>query len=206
MQLKFKYRLVTVWLAIAITAYPAWTVGEYLMNLFNIPQDATNDLSAECRKAIYTVKLHLKGGIEAVHQYDDYLEKSVSTHPACKKLLKLEGAGTMNAINLFLALGCFDLGVFNKGKDDSACMGLTPIQHSSGGIVKLGSIGKHCKNSILRSQLICGAMAAVNQATMRGPKTKKDVWLKGLVDRRGKKCAAVALANKTVRTAFAMPT
>ena len=49
-------------------------------------------------------------------------------------------------------------------------------------------------------------MAAVNQATMRDPKTKKDAWLKGLVDRRGKKCAAVALANKTVRTAFAMLT
>ncbi len=26
----------------------------------------------------------------------------------------------------------------------------------------------------------------------------------GLIERKGKKCAAVALANKTVRTAFAM--
>ena len=56
---------------------------------------------------------------------------------------------------------------------------------------------------MLRSQLICGAMAAVNQAVLREAKTKKDVWLKGLVERRGKKCAAVALANKT---AFAMLT
>ena len=94
--------------------------------------------------------------------------------------------------------------MFNKGKDASACIGLTPIQHSSGGLIKLGSIGKHCKNSILRSQLICGAMAAVTQAVNREAKTKKDVWIKGLVERRGKKCAAVALANKTVRTAYAM--
>ena len=36
--------------------------------------------------------------------------------------------------------------------------------------------------------------------------TKKDVWIQGLVERRGKKCAAVALANKTVRTAYAMLT
>jgi transposase len=107
---------------------------------------------------------------------------------------------------IYLALGCAEIGVFNKGKDASACIGLTPIQHSSGGVVKLGSIGKHCKNSILRSQLVCGAMAAVNQAVKREAKTKKDVWLKGLVERRGKKCAAVALANKTVRTAFAMLT
>ena len=180
--------------------------GGIISAIEGVLEDATNDLSAECRKAIYTAKVHLKGLIEAVHQYDDCLEKSASAHPECRKLLKLEGVGTMNAINLYLALGCADIGVFNKGKGASACIGLTPIQHSSGGMVKLGSIGKNCKNSILRSQLICGAMAAVNQASIRAPKTKKDVWLKGLVERRGKKCAAVALANKTVRTAFAMLT
>jgi len=32
------------------------------------------------------------------------------------------------------------------------------------------------------------------------------VRLRNLAERRGKKCAAVALANKTVRTAFAMLT
>jgi transposase len=168
--------------------------------------DATNDLSAECRAAIFTAKEHLKVLIKAVHRYDDCLDKSVIAHADCKKLLKLEGVGTMNAINLYLALGCAELGEFTKGKYASACIGLTPIQHSSGGGVKLGSIGKHCKNSILRSQLVCGAMAAVSQAVKREAKTKKDVWIKGLVERRGKKCAAVALANKTVRTAFAMLT
>jgi len=86
----------------------------------------------------------------------------------------------------------------------STCIGLTPIQYSSGGVVKLGSIGKHSKNSILRRQLVCGAMAAVQATIKREAKTKKDVWLKGLVECRGKKCAAVALANKTVRTAYAM--
>ncbi|NQY50441.1 MAG: IS110 family transposase, partial [Colwellia sp.] len=68
------------------------------------------------------------------------------------------------------------------------------------------SIGKLCKNSRLRSQLVCGATAAVQHAVKRKAITKKDVWIQGLVERRGKKCAAVALANKTVRTAFAMLT
>ena len=180
--------------------------GGIICAIEGILEDATNDLSAECRAAIFTAKEHLKVLIKAVHRYDDCLDKSVIAHADCKKLLKLEGVGTMNAINLYLALGCAELGVFTKGKDASACIGLTPIQHSSGGVVKLGSIGKHCKNSILRSQLVCGAMAAVSQAVKREAKTKKDVWIKGLVERRGKKCAAVALANKTVRTAFAMLT
>jgi len=185
--------------------------GGIICAIEGVLEDAENGLSAECRAAIYTAKEHLKSLIDAVHRYDGCLEKSVIAHADCKKLLKLEGVGTMSAINLYIALhcialGCAELGVFSKGKDASACIGLTPIQHSSGGVVKLGSIGKHCKNSMLRSQLVCGAMAAVHQAVIREAKTKKDVWLKGLVERRGKKFTAVALANKKVRTAYAMLT
>ena len=36
------------------------------------------------------------------------------------------------------------------------------------------------------------------------PRTYKEQWLKALIERRGKKIAAIALANKTVRTACAM--
>lgn len=179
--------------------------GGIIWPIEGVLEDAENGFSA-CRAAIYKEKEHLKGWIDAVHRYDDCLEKSVTVHVDCKKLLKLEGVGTMNAINLYLVLGCAELGVFSKGKYASACIGLTPIQHYSGGVVKLGSIGKHCKNSMLRSQLVCGAMAAVNQAVIWEAKTKKDIWIKGLVERRGKKCAAVALAYKTVRMAYAMLT
>ena len=68
----------------------------------------------------------------------------------------------------------------------------------------MGSIGKYVKNSILRSQLVVGAMSAVGQICKRTAKTQKERWVQELVARRGKRCAAVALANKTVRTAYAM--
>ena len=180
--------------------------GGIISAIEGVLEDATNGLSTECRRAIFLAKENLKALLEAVRHYNDCMENSVNTHPVCKKLMKLEGVGPMNAINLYIALGCAEIGAFSKGKDASACIGLTPIQHSSGGMVKLGSIGKHTKNSILRSQLICGATAAVQHAVKRKAKTKKDAWIQGLVERRGKKCAAVALANKTVRTAFAMLT
>jgi len=64
--------------------------------------------------------------------YDDCSEKSIQTHPDCKKSLKLEGVGPINAINLYIALGCAELGAFKKGKDASACIGVTLAQHSSG--------------------------------------------------------------------------
>lgn len=66
------------------------------------------------------------------------------------------------------------------------------------------TIGRHVKNSKLRAQLITSAMSVIHHVKERISITKKDVWLKSLIERCGKKCAAVALANKTVRTAYTM--
>lgn len=171
----------------------------------DILEDAENGLSLAFRQAINAAKNQFELMVETIATYDRSLEKSIQTHPDCKKLLKREGVGPINAVNLYISLGCAELGTFSKGKDASACLGLTPIQHSSGGKVKLGTIGK-CKNSMLRAQLITGAMAVVRSVVNREATTKKEVWIKALAERRGNKCAAVALANKTVRTAYAMLT
>lgn len=169
-------------------------------------EDGENGLSFAFREALDAAWKHYTNLLESIRIYDECLESSISEHADCKRLLKLEGVGTVNSINLYIALACGELGSFTKGKDASACIGLTPLQYSSGGKTTLGSIGKYVKNSILRSQLITGALSAVSQAMKRTAVTKKDVWIQGLVERRGKKCAAVALANKTVRTAYAMLT
>lgn len=76
--------------------------------------------------------------VNSINAYDDCLVQAMEAYPECKKLLKLEGVGTLNAINLYVALGCAELGVFEKGKNASACIGLTPMQYSSGG--KLGLV------------------------------------------------------------------
>ena len=169
-------------------------------------EDAENGFSSEFRQALDIAWTQYVQLLESIKVYDECLESSIKAHEECKRLLKLEGVGTLNAINLYIALGCAELGVFNKGKDASACIGLTPLQYSSGGKTNLGSIGRYVKNSLLRSHLITGAMSAVQQIIKREPITKKELWIQALVERRGKKCAAVALANKTVRTAFAMLT
>ena len=44
----------------------------------------------------------------------------------------------------------------------------------------------------------------VHKVVLREPRTVKEQWLKKLIERRGKKIAAIALANKTVRTAVAL--
>jgi transposase len=180
----------------------AGTIGK----IDDIVEDDENGLSAALRRALNAAKEQFECMVKTIETHDKCLEQSIQTHHDCKKLLKLEGVGPINAVNLYISLGCAELGTFSKGKEASACIGLTPIQHTSGGKVKLGTIGKQCRNSMLRAQLIGEAMSVVRQVVKREAKTKKEMWLKALAERRGNKCAAVALANKTVRTAFAMLT
>ena len=85
------------------------------------------------------------------------------------------------------------MGTFKSGRittqysDAAACIGVTPIQHSSGGKTQLGSIGKNVKNSLLRSYLITGAMSVVSKVDIlrcikREPKTAKEQWLNKTTD------------------------
>jgi len=169
-------------------------------------EDADNGFSAPFRAVLKAAWTHYEATIDAVNQFDKSIEQSVNNEPDCHNLLALESVGPINAVNLYISIGCGEMGHFKKGRDASACIGVTPILHSSGGKTKLGSIGKYVKNQSVRKNLISGAMAVVNKLANRDSKTTKEVWLKGIIERRGKKCAAVALANKTVRTAFAMLT
>lgn len=167
-------------------------------------EDAENEFSIAFRNAIDRAWKQYQELIQSIAIYDDCIERSIRNNRECKRLMKLEGVGVINAINLYMLLGCSEQGVFKKGRDAAACIGLTPIQHSTGGKTKLGSIGKYVKNNMLRSQLITGAFTYINHVARREPRTTKDQWLTSLIARKGKKCAAVALANKTVRTAFSM--
>ena len=63
-------------------------------------------------------------------------------------------------------------------------------------------LSKKVGNRKLRSVLIQGALAYVYR--MNEPRSCKDRWLKDLVERAGLRRAAVALANKNVRTAWAL--
>ena len=56
----------------------------------------------------------------------------------------------------------------------------------------------------MRALLIQGALAYVYR--MKEPKCAKDIWLRDLIDRAGPRRAAVALANKNARTAWALVT
>ena len=76
-----------------------------------------------------------------------------------------------------------------------------PRQNSSGGKDKLGSISKQ-GDRYLRSLFTAGALAVIRYAKIHG--TRHRPWLTALLARRPTKVAAIALANKLARMAWAM--
>jgi transposase len=172
----------------------------------SVLEDAENGFSMSFRQALNSTWQTYLQLVDTIKEAEHLLEQEIKNHPDCEKLLDLEGVSTINAVNLFIAIGCGDAGAFKSGRDAAACIGLTPLQHSSGGKTNIGSIGKGIKNIAVRSYLVNGAMSVINHVDRREPKTKKEQWIKQLLERKSKKCVAVALANKTVRTAFALLT
>lgn len=167
-----------------------------------ILEDAENGLPHSFRETLHLAWHHWLHLNAKLHRCETRLVERVREHESCRRLSALEGVGPMNALGLYVALG--DGSTFASGRNAAACIGLTPKQHSSGGVVHLKGIGKYTGCQRLRSSLIQGAHAMINALSKRAPRTEKERWLVRLIERRGRGRAAVALANKTVRTAWAM--
>jgi transposase len=116
-----------------------------------------------------------------------------------RPLLEIPGIGPLISAALISELG--DGSQFSNGRQMSAWCGLVPRQHSSGdrtvslGITKNG-------NQQLRTLLIHGARAVVFRRHADGGGLSR--WISGLVERRGKHKAIVALANKLARVCWAV--
>ena len=167
-----------------------------------ILEDGDNELPDLYRPTLYLLYRRLCDLRDDIKCLDGQIETWVKQNPACERLTALEGVGPIGSVLLFATLGTGE--AFANGRQFSAYLGLTPKQYSSGGKVNLVGISKRVANKRLRAVLIQGARAYVHK--MKEPKTSKDQWLWALIQRAGYGKAAVALANKNVRTAWAILT
>ncbi len=130
------------------------------------------------------------------------IEKRIHAwHRSCEESRRLEeipGVGPIVATALVAEVG--DWKAFSSGRSLAAWIGLVPKQHSTGGKERLGGISKQ-GNRYLRWLLVAGAMAVIRYARQHGTKR---LWLARIMQRRPIKVAAVALANKIPRMAWAM--
>ena len=121
------------------------------------------------------------------------------TNEMCRRLDAIPGVGPALATALVASVA--DPKAFRSGRDFSAWVGLVPKQNSSGGKERLGSITK-AGDRYLRSLFCAGALAVIRYAKIHG--TQSRPWLAKLLERRPTKVAAIALANKLARMAWAM--
>jgi transposase len=120
---------------------------------------------------------------------------------ASRRLNHIPGVGPLLATALVASIA--DPKAFRSGRDFSGWIGLVPKQNSSGGKDKLGNISKR-GDRYLRSLFTAGALAVIRYAKIHG--TKHRPWLVALLARRPTKVAAIALANKLARIAWALMT
>jgi transposase len=132
-------------------------------------------------------------------QFDRLIMAWHRSNQASRRLDDIPGVGPALATALVATVA--DPRAFRSGRNFSAWIGIVPKQHSSGGKDRLGGISKR-GDRYLRGLFVAGALAVIRYAKIHG--TKRRPWLTALLARRPTKVAAIALANKIARMAWAM--
>jgi len=116
-----------------------------------------------------------------------------------RRLAEIPGVGPLIATALVASIP--DPHAFRAGRDLSAWIGLVPREDSTGGKPRPGHISK-AGDRYLRRLLVVGALSVIRRAKQTD--CKRRPWLAALLERRPTKLAAIALANKIARIAWAM--
>jgi transposase len=170
---------------------------EQLLGIVADPNDKrVPEVARVCIAALGTQLRVLKAQIL---EFDRMIIAWHRSNETSKRLDEIPGVGPALATALVASIA--DPKAFRSGRDFSAWIGLVPKQHSSGGREKLGGISKQ-GDRYLRGLFTAGALAVIRYAKIHG--TKHRPWLTALLARRPTKVAAIALANKIARMAWAM--
>lgn len=174
-------------------------IGHIAKRLPEILEDGENELPGVFRLLIDRLGSHLKDLDKQVIELELQIQAWHRGNTDSKKLAQVPGIGPITASALVASIG--DAKNFGDGRQLAAWLGLVPRQHSSGGKQTLLGISKR-GDCYLRTLLIHGARAVIRVA--EGKLSHAHSWLGGVMKRRNKNIAAVALANKNARTVWAM--
>ncbi|MGE5320809.1 MAG: IS110 family transposase [Hyphomicrobiaceae bacterium] len=161
--------------------------------------DAGNGLSGMAQETFRDLVAQLDDKEARLQTYDRRLTDAARTNEQSRRLLAVPGIGIITATALLASVS--DATSFNTGRDLSANLGLVPREHSTGGKQRLYGITKR-GDRYLRTLLIHGARSALRCAEGKDDRMLR--WVRCLAERRGANVAAVALANKLARIAWAM--
>lgn len=175
------------------------TIPKGIQNVGRVIEACENtNLPAVSRKSLNLLADQLVDTQKRIANLTADIRTAASVDEAARRLQTIPGVGPITASAFVASLP--DISDFTSGRDLSAWIGLTPKPHSSGGKERLGRISK-MGNRYLRRLLYLGAMAQVSARRRRQP---GDDWLWNIVQNKKPKQAAIALANRTARTIYAL--
>jgi transposase len=144
--------------------------------------------------------------IETLHRLDEQiarLDREVAQRAkedeTARRLMTIPGVGPVTAVALAALAPSAE--TFKRGRDFAAWVGLTPLQHSTGGKPKLGATSKMGERT-LRRLLIIGANSVLLGAARNG--VPAGSWLSRMLARKPPMLVRVALANKMARIVWAL--
>jgi len=157
------------------------------------------DLPGWTNRCVGDLLVHADQLDARIAEYDKAIATIAKEDVRSKRLMQLRGIGPTTASALLASLGIGH--DFDSGRQVAAWIGLTPGQYSSGGKSRLGRITK-AGDGYLRSLLVLGARAVLNSLGNKQDRFSR--WARALVERRGYWKAAVAIAAKNARLAWAV--
>jgi len=169
--------------------------------LIRLPEDHPGDLTLRMMAMLADMSTELATINEKVAALDREIKSVATADDDMRRLMEIPGVGPTIATALVAAVG--DGKAFRKGRDLAAWLGLVPRQVTTGGKAKLIGISKH-GNTYLRKLFIHGARAVLHLVKDRSTPLAR--WVDGLKARTHVNVAAVAMANKIARIAWAVLT
>jgi len=170
-------------------------VKELLAVIADEADDRLSPLARSCLEGLARQLMSLEREILAAERRIHAWHRSSEVS---QRLESIPGIGPITASALAATIS--DPSLFKSGRELAAWIGLVPRQASTGGRERLGHISKQ-GDPYLRWLLVAGSMTVIRHAKRRGT---ANPWLAELIARKPTKVAAVALANKLARTAWAL--
>lgn len=174
-------------------------VARLRRELPEILEDAENGLPALAREVFASLLEQFRDLDTQIAGYDQQIRTLAQASEPARRLMKIEAIGAQTATALVASIG--DPHVFKCGRSFAASVGVTPRQHSSGGKERLGRITRW-GDRYLRTLLVHGARSYLRVVDKKSD--AKSAWARDLKQRRHVNVAAVALAAKHARIAWAI--
>ena len=165
-------------------------------------EDAEVDIPPVLREVFHQICTEIRDLEARLQSVEKRLEALASQTPAVARLRSIPGIGLLTATAMVGFVG--DVERFHSSRHFASYLGLTPREHSSGNVRRLGRISKR-GDVYLRTLLIHGARSLLWSAHRKSiTPSPLQRWGLRIHEQRGYNKATVALANKLARRVWAV--